>query len=270
MGHWSTAVSAALRWGGLCIVLAAGAGQPCAANSIGVTRTTAAGVPVIVLTVDLGDPRVKVTGVVAQHGCGSQEAFASMVHRTHPTAAVTGTFFGVSSRIPVGDIVINGMLAHHGGVGTGLCITPDNQCEFVQPPHRYAPMDWSRYDFVCCCGPRLVTNGSAAVHPGAEGFHDRHLLNGAARLAVGMTENNKLLFVATRAPIQLGHMAKVMRKLGCMDAINLDAGSSLGVYHGGKMLATPHRQLTNLILIYDDRTRYERFKDRLAPVFAQK
>ncbi len=269
MGLWKPGVSAARLCGGLGLFLAVGAGRHCAANSIAVTRTTAASVPVLVLTVDLGDPNIKVTGVVARHGSGSQEAFDSMIHRTHPTAAVTGTFFGVSSLIPVGDIVINGSIAHHGGVGTGLCITSDNQCEFVHPPHRYAAMDWSRYDFVCCCGPRLVTNGVASVHPGAEGFHDRHLLGGASRLAVGLTQNNKLLFVATRSPIQLGHMAKVMRKLGCIDAINLDAGSSLGFYKGGKTFVKPHRKLTNLILIYDDKSRYERFKARLAPTLAR-
>lgn len=253
------------RWAGLCAILTIGTVNNGEAKSIAVTRTTAAGVPVIVLTVDLGDPRVKVTGMVARHGSGSQEGFNDMIRRTHPTAAVTGTFFSTRSLIPIGDIVLDGRLAHRGGVGTGLCVTEDNQCEFVQPPYRYCPMDWSRYDFVCCSGPRLVSGGVASVHPGAEGFHDSHLLGYAPRLAVGITENSKLLFVATRKRIQLGQMAKAMQKLGCIEAINLDAGSSLGFYHGGKTLIKPGRKLTNLILIYDDRERYARFKSRLAP-----
>jgi hypothetical protein len=225
----------------------------------------AAGVPVMVLTVDLSDPRVKVTGMVAQNGCGSSERFDSMIGRAHPTAAVTGTFFSVGSLVPVGDIVVGGRLAHHGGVGTGLCITDDNQCRFVQPRQRYTHVDWSRYDFVCCAGPRLVTDGIAGVYPYAEGFHDESLINRATRLAVGVTAHNKLLFVATRDHIYMSRLARVMQKLGCVDAINLDAGSSLGFYHGGRMLAQPGRRLTNLILIYDDRERYERFKHRLTP-----
>ncbi len=254
-----------LRLGIIGLALLTRAIGPGAASSIGVTHTTAAGVPVVVLTVDLNDPRVKVTGMVAQNGCGSSERFDAMVHRTHPTAAVTGTYFCVNSLVPIGDIVVDGKCAHRGGMGTGFCITEDNQCEFVQPPHRYANMDWSRYDFVCCAGPRLVTDGDATVHPYAEGFHDPHLIGSAPRLAVGVTENNKLLFVSTRRAVQLGQMAKAMKKLGCVHAINLDAGSSRGVYHNGKMLAQPHRRLTNLILIYDDRARYERFKSRLTP-----
>src|SRR5205814_1759920 len=112
-----------------------------------------------------------------------------------------GTFFCERSLYPIGDIVVNGRLQHTGGIGTGFCMTEGNQCEFVHPPKRYMTMDWSRYDFVCCAGPRLVVDGDATVHPGAEGFHDPHLLSRATRLAVGLTENNKLLFVTTRARV---------------------------------------------------------------------
>lgn len=246
-------------------VLAMKTGDPCKADSIGVTRTTSAGIPVLVMTVDMNDPRVKVSGVVARNGNGTSEQFNSMIRRTHPSAAVTGTFFCTRALTPVGDIVVGGQLAHRGGVGTGLCITENNECSFVLPPHRYARMDWSAYDFVCCAGPRLVVNGVPSVHPGAEGFHDHSLLHSASRLAVGLTRHNKLLFVATRNRVQLGQMAKAMKRLGCVEAIALDAGSSLGFYNNGKMHMQPSRHLTNAILIYDDRERYDRFKDRLLP-----
>lgn len=254
--------------GGMCalaVCLASGMAARGAPRNVVLSRTTAAGVPVMVITVDMNDPNVKVTGMVAAHGSGSSERFDSMVRRTHPTAAVTGTFFSVGSLAPIGDIVVDGQLAHRGGVGTGLCITDDNECEFVKPPHRYDWMDWSRYDFVCCSGPRLVCRGHVGVYPHDEGFRDRHLLGRATRLAVGRTASNKLRFVATRSPILLSRMARTMRSLGCVDAITLDAGSSLGFYYGGKMLVPAHRKLTNLILIYDDRSRYTRFKSRLTP-----
>jgi len=227
-------------------------------------HTVAAGIPVLVLTVDLNDAHIKVTGMIAEHGRGHSERFADMIHRTHPTAALTGTYFCEQSLLPIGDIVVDGKLCHKGGMGTALCLTDDNQCSFVVP-RRYTGIDWSEYDFVCAAGPRLVKKGDASVHPGPEGFHDRSLLGTASRLAVGLTANNKLLFVATRKPIQLGQMARVMKKLGCVDAINLDAGGSLGFYHNAKFEIAPHRKLTNLILVYDDRARYDRFKHRLAP-----
>ena len=252
-------------WAGLLACVALLSVRAAEARSISCWRTTVANTPVIVIAVDMNDPNVKVTGIVAQGGCGSSERFDDMIHRSHPTAAVTGTFFSVGSLEPIGDIVVDGRLAHRGGIGTGLCITPDNRCDFVQPPHRYARMDWSQYDFVCTSGPRLVTDCIPYVYPHAEGFRDSHLLHSATRLAVGRTRNNKLLFVATRKRIQLGQMGRAMLKLGCIDAIALDAGSSLGFYHQAHMLISPGRRLTNAILIYDDRQRYERFKSRLIP-----
>jgi hypothetical protein len=248
------------------LIMAAGRQtQTADAQSIARTHTKAAGVPVMVLTVDLNNPNIRVTGMVAEGGRGKSEPFQRMIRRSHPTAAFTGTFFCTRSLVPVGDIVVDGQMVNKGGVGTGFCITADNQCEFIKPPRRYTLMDWSRFDFVCSAGPRLVTNGKASVHPGAEGFRDRGLIHSATRLAVGMTAHNKLLFVATRKKVQLGQMAKAMRKLGCVEAINLDAGSSLGMYHQSKTLIKPGRRLTNLILVYDDRERYERFKHRLLP-----
>lgn len=216
----------------------------------------------MVISADLSDPAVKITGMVVPRG--HSERFETMVQRSHPTAAVTGTYFSLRSRVPVGDIVVDGRQVHLGCIGTGLCVTADNQCEFIKP-FKYKERDWSAFDFVCCAGPRLVCANQIVINPRAEGFRDSGLLGKAARLAVGITAQNRLLFVATRSRISLGRLAKVMKSLGCMDAINLDAGSSLGFYHGGKFLARPDRQLTNLILIYDNHERYERFKARLTP-----
>jgi hypothetical protein len=60
-------------------------------------------------------------------------------------------------------------------------------------------------------------------------------------------------------------MGRAMKGLGCVDAIALDAGASLGFYNGGNMLIQPQRKLTNAILIYDDVSRYEKYKARLIP-----
>ena len=110
-----------------------------------------------------------------------------------------------------------------------------------------------------------MTGTMPYVYPRAEGFRDSHLLHSATRLAVGITASHKLLFVATRKKVQLGQMGRAMLKLGCTDAIALDAGSSLGFYNNGNMLIQPGRKLTNAILIYDDKSRYDLYKARLIP-----
>jgi exopolysaccharide biosynthesis protein len=71
-----------------------------------------------------------------------------------------------------------------------------------------------------------------------------------SRIAVGITPGNKLMFAMTRDRIYLGRLAKVMRDLGCADAMNLDAGTSTGFYCNGRMLARPGRWLTNAIVVH--------------------
>lgn len=226
--------------------------------------TKSAGVPLKVIAINLNDPHIKITGQLAKAGVGHAESFGKMVQRVQPTIAITGTFFSVSSLVPIGDIVIDGQLAHFGGMGTAMCITDSNDVQFIQPP-RYIHQDWSKFDFVLCSGPRLITEGSTYVNPAAEGFRDKHMLNANGRIAVGITKDNKMLIVATRKPIYLSKLAKAMRGLGMVNAINLDGGSSVGMHVRGKTVIRPGRALTNLLLVYDNRETYEERKKDLAP-----
>ena len=242
--------------------------RPSEAQSIRHWRTTAAGVPIQVITVDLNNPAVKVTGQMPKFGAGYSEPFGQMVRRTQPTVALTGTFFCTRSKLPVGDIVIDGQLTHFGGLGTAMCITDNNEVEFVKT-ERYKHQDWSKYDFVMSCGPRLITDGKVYVQPRVEGFKDRHMLRPNSRLAVGVTKGKKLVFVTTRKPVILSKLAKAMKAIGVYNAMNLDAGSSLGLHYKGKTIIKPGRWLTNLILVYHDRNLYFDRKEGLAPAAAR-
>ena len=233
-------------------------------KSIRFWQTAAAGVPVKVISVDLNDPNVKVSAVMARHGNGTSEPFRQMIERANPNVAVTGTFFSLDDLQPVGDIVIDGSLVHFGGMGTALCITPGNRAEMVTCEwgrHH----DWSPYDFVVACGPRLLRAGQVVLDPHAERFRDRHMLAPNSRIAVGITRGNTLFFAMTHEPIYLGRLARVMRSLGAAEAMNLDAGTSTGFYYNGATLARPGRKLTNMIVVYGRRDRYERALDQLVP-----
>ena len=227
-------------------------------------QTGAAGVPVKVISVDLNDPNIKVSAVMAQRGNGTAEPFRQMIERANPNVAVTGTFFSLNDLQPVGDIVIDGSLVHFGGMGTALCITPGNHAEMVTCTwgrHH----DWSPYDFVVACGPRLLHSGRIVLDPPSERFHDRHMLAPNSRIAVGITRGNTLFFAMTHEPISLGRLARAMRALGAAEAMNLDAGTSTGFYYNGATLAKPGRKLTNMIVVYGRRDRYERALNQLAP-----
>ncbi len=233
-------------------------------RSIHFWQTEAAGVPVKCITVDLNDSNVKVSAVMALNGNGTSEPFRQMIQRADPNVAVTGTFFSLDNLHPVGDIVIDGSLVHFGGMGTALCVTPGNRADMVTVDwgrHH----DWSPYDFVVACGPRLLRRGRVVLDPRAERFRDAHMLAPNSRIAVGITPGNKIVFAMTRKPIYLGRLAKVMRQIGATEAMNLDAGTSTGFYYNGATLAKPGRKLTNMIVVYGRKERYERALDQLVP-----
>lgn len=235
------------------------------ASPITYSQCTSAGVPLRIVSVDMNNLDVKVTGLMARKGSGDSETFRKMVARAKPTVAVTGTFFCTRTRIPVGDMVIDGKLAHFGGLGTAICVSDNNEVQFVQPkPYRH--QDWSQYDYVLRSGPRIIHNGQVHINAAAEGFAQKSLLSRAQRVAVGITDNGHMLIVATRRAVLLSEMGNAMRKLGIQEAINLDGGSSVGLYYKGRIVIRPQRRLTNLMVVFDDRARYERMRDDLAPI----
>ena len=131
----------------------------------------AAQVPVKVVTVNLNDPKVKVSALLARDGIGTSEPFAQMIGRAHPNVAVTGTFFSLDNLRPVGDIVIDGSLAYFGGMGTALAITPGNRADMITLPYGHHH-NWSGYDTVVACGPRLLSGGAITLDPHMEHFKD--------------------------------------------------------------------------------------------------
>ena len=221
------------------------------------------GIPVRYVVADLNNPYVRV-GVATARRLGRDESIWELLARSQPTAAVTGTYFSTTSKLPVGDIVIEGERVHFGGVGTALCITYDNQVRFIrQKLHRQR--DWSDYRLVLGAGPRLLQGGKVALYPHGEGFRDRRVYARGKRVAVGVTKHNKLLLVVVERPITLRQLSWVMRALGATDAIALDGGGSTCLYYRREVKVLPKRKLTNLLVVYEDSSVYDARLARLKP-----
>lgn len=201
--------------------------------------------------IDLADPTVKVTPILSLRFPGGAEPMMTMCAREQPVAAVTGTFFSKSTLLPVGDIVIDGRLAYFGGMGSALALTPTNRVVFRRVPYGRR-QNWAPFESVLACGPTLVERGEVALAPRHEGFSDPHVLGRASRTAVGLTAHNKLLMVVTREQVSLWELARMTRALGCIDAINLDGGSSTGMYYRGSAIVRPARSLVSMLAVYDD------------------
>lgn len=218
-------------------------------SSVTYTRRTAAGVQLHVLTANLNDPRVVVLPALAAGGIGRSESFASAVKRLRPKAAVNGTFFSKRSLRPVGDIVVGGKLTHFGGIGTALGISAEG-VDFIRLP-KSRRVDWTGYQAALAAGPVLVWDGYARTTPGGEGFGDPHVFaHSAPRTAMGITKQNKLLLVTTVGGSSLAKLARAMRELGAVYAVNLDGGSSTAMWYDGRVIRTPRRRLTNFLCVY--------------------
>jgi hypothetical protein len=97
-------------------------------------------------------------------------------------------------------------------------------------------------------GPRLIADGRIVLDPRAEGFHDPRLFRIAARSMVGISRDQRELILAT-ATGTLHQMARIMRRLGAYQAMNLDGGASSGLWAWGHYLTTPQRLLNNALLV---------------------
>jgi len=233
-----------------CAILLAAAPRVSAhPSSVGYECRRVAGISAHVITVNLNDREVEVTLVLSRGGIGSAEPFSSMIHRTQPDAAITGTFFGVKCLLPIGNLVADGQLLYPMATGTTLAITRDNHAVLL-PTKADQELDWSNYSAALFAGPMLVRSGKYAVAPWAQGFTDPGHYRAARRTAVGITAANKLLLVAVSRPISLSRMAKVMKGLGAVDAVGLDGGTSAAMHYRGGGIIQPGRRLTNIIAVY--------------------
>ena len=234
-----------------------------AADDVAYTKHWVQGVPVHVVTANLNSPNVKVSPAIARHGIGTSEGFGSMLSRLKPAAAITGTYFCMRSLIPTGHIAIDSKLVNPGCVGSPVCFGIGNTVEF-KLYNTTVPRPGT-YESVMASGPRLVKNGVVSLSPRVEGFRDRHLYRPAQRSAMGLTKYNKLLLVTVNRPIYMGKLAKIMRELGAVDAVNLDGGSSTAIFCDGRTYSHPGRRLTNLIVVYETPTQFARAKSQFAP-----
>jgi len=215
-----------------------------------------------VIEADLSNPDVRVGVMLSRGGIGTAQSFKSMVRHAQPTAAITGTFFGIRNRIPTGDLVINGKPVFRGFIGTAVAISGDNTVSFIATKYKDQAIDWSPYETVIRGGPRLVWNGQVQMTARSEGFVSLPISKRRTRTAIGLTRDNRLQFVAVRQGITLWELAKVMKAIGAYHAVALDGGTSTAMYFAGNYVANPGRGLTNVLMLYHRKEQYEAMRDR--------
>jgi exopolysaccharide biosynthesis protein len=110
----------------------------------------------------------------------------------------------------------------------------------VQLQRRSSP-DLANYPFSLGAGPLLVKNSRIVLNAQGETFSQAFIQQQASRSAIGITQNGQLIIAAVhdrsygKGPT-LTEIAQIMQRLGAVDALNLDGGSSTGLYLGGELL----------------------------------
>ena len=176
--------------------------------------------------------------------------FEAFIALYRPIVAINGTFFNPRTKHPVGDVVIEGTHVNKGRLRTALVV--EGPFAFITTIPVASDFT-GKVESLLACGPRLLTDGRITVYPAAEGFRDKRLFRPARRSAVGITKHGKLIFAVIVTPVTLTKAAKIMRALGCVDAMNLDGGSSSALYCAGKFFVKPSRNLSTVLMVLPTR-----------------
>ena len=103
------------------------------------------------------------------------------------------------------------------------------------------PADFSRYTHILGAGPLLVQNRQIVLDAKGEKFSDAFIAQKAVRSGICTTTTGNLIIAAVHnraggAGPTLAEHAQLMQLLGCVNALNLDGGSSTSLYLGGQLL----------------------------------
>ncbi|WP_143289367.1 phosphodiester glycosidase family protein, partial [Brunnivagina elsteri] len=103
------------------------------------------------------------------------------------------------------------------------------------------PAEFNRYPNIIGAGPLLVQNRQIVLDAKAEKFSDAFIREKAIRSAICTTANGTVIIASTHnraggAGPTLAEHAQLMQKMGCVNALNLDGGSSTSLYLGGQLI----------------------------------
>jgi Phosphodiester glycosidase len=126
----------------------------------------------------------------------------------------------------------------------GNAITLANQLPLdsvVRLESATTPTEFNSYPQIIGAGPLLVQNSQIVLDGKSEKFSDAFIAEKAIRSGICTTATNTLMITAIHnraggAGPTLAEHAQILQQMGCVNALNLDGGSSTGLYLGGQLL----------------------------------
>jgi exopolysaccharide biosynthesis protein len=106
------------------------------------------------------------------------------------------------------------------------------------------PPEFNRFPNIIGAGPLLVQNRQVVLDAKAEKFSDAFITERAVRSGICTTANGSVMITSTHnraggAGPTLAEHAQLMQVMGCVNALNLDGGSSTSLYLGGQLIDRP-------------------------------
>ncbi|GAB1540232.1 phosphodiester glycosidase family protein [Scytonema sp. NUACC21] len=103
------------------------------------------------------------------------------------------------------------------------------------------PNEFNRYSHILGAGPVLLQNRQIVLDAKGEKFSDAFIAEKAVRSGICTTATGNLIIAAVHNRVggagpTLAEHAQLMQSLGCVNALNLDGGSSTSLYLGGQLL----------------------------------
>lgn len=116
----------------------------------------------------------------------------------------------------------------------------------VEVAQATSPANFDPYPHILGAGPLLLQNRQIVLDAKGEGFSDAFTQQLAPRSVICRTATGTLQIAAIHARVggrgpSLLEAAQLVSALGCVDALNLDGGSSTSLYLGGQLLDRPPR-----------------------------
>lgn len=180
--------------------------------------------------------------------------------------AYAGTLVAVDSTGRVVDKSTQIMAIPYGGfVLSDTKNSPVNKLQrgdLVYMQWHTKPQNWSNVTQAVSGGPTLIRNGKLYVDLKDQNFRKNWTSNSIhQRTALGVTANHHLILVTVEGVHTLWDVAKLLKKLGCVEAMNLDGGGSTTMVLNGKIVTrnskTPQRRVAASLAILPRSARSE-------------
>lgn len=147
----------------------------------------------------------------------------------------------------------------------------DSLFEWKEPfrnvPHKPVPKPdissakYWEFSEALSAGPILFAEGASHVTSDEEVFFDTAIPNVHPRTAIGYTSEGDLLLLiidgrqSDSRGVNLDELAKIMKDIGAVEALNLDGGGSSSIYANGRLLNKPvggsaQREVMSAIAIF--------------------